>query len=243
MNFLRHWLQSPEKARAIPYILFVLPIYLGGKFGPESYYWVYFGRTLLGALLIWIIWPLVKELRFAFSWEAVVVGVAVFAMWVGIDPLYPGTFDLLQPVGGWLKQFGLGFLAGDGTKPPEWNPFTHFGDGAALAWFFVIMRILGSSLVVPALEEVFFRSFLYRWIAKPDFQSLPLNYFAWKPFLINAVLFGFIHNEWLAGILCGFAYQWLVLRKNRLGDAMTAHAITNCLLGLWVVWRGAWNFW
>jgi uncharacterized protein len=221
MNFLRHWLQSPEKARAIPYILFVLPIYLGGKFGLESYYWVYFGRTLLGALLIWIMWPLVKELRYAFSWEAVVVGVAVFVMWVGIDPFYPHLMD----------------------ANTNWNAFAHFGDGAALAWFFVIMRILGSSLVVPALEEVFFRSFLYRWIAKPDFQSLPLNYFAWKPFLINAVLFGFIHNEWLAGILCGFAYQWLVLRKNRLGDAMTAHAITNCLLGLWVVWKGAWNFW
>lgn len=221
MNFLRHWLQSPEKARAIPYILFVLPIYLGGKFGLESYYWVYFGRTILGALLIWIMWPLVKELRFAFSWEAVVVGVAVFVMWVGIDPFYPHLM----------------------AANTNWNAFAHFGDGAALAWFFVSMRIVGSSLVVPALEEVFFRSFLYRWIAKPDFLSLPLNYFAWKPFLINAVLFGFIHNEWLAGILCGFAYQWLVLRKNRLGDAMTAHAITNCLLGIWVVWKGAWNFW
>jgi len=34
-----------------------------------------------------------------------------------------------------------------------------------------------------------------------------------------------------------------VLRKNRLGDAMTAHAITNFLLGAWIVWRGAWHFW
>jgi len=31
--------------------------------------------------------------------------------------------------------------------------------------------------------------------------------------------------------------------ENRLGDAMTAHAITNFLLGVWVVWRHAWNFW
>jgi hypothetical protein len=34
-----------------------------------------------------------------------------------------------------------------------------------------------------------------------------------------------------------------VLRKNQLGDAMTAHAITNFLLGIWVVTRGAWQFW
>jgi hypothetical protein len=47
----------------------------------------------------------------------------------------------------------------------------------------------------------------------------------------------------LAGIICGVAYQGLAQRKNRLGDVMTAHAITNCLLGVWVVWRGAWHFW
>ena len=221
MDFLRQLLRSPDRARVIPYLLFVLPIYLGGKFGPESYYWVYLGRTVLGALLIWIIWPLVKEMRYAFSWEAVTIGVAVFVMWVGIDPLYPH------------------FLAANS----HWNAFAHFGDDAALAWCFVIARIVGSSLVVPALEEVFFRSFLYRWIVKPDFVSLPLNHFTWKPFLLTAALFGFAHNQWLAGILCAFGYQWLVLRKNRLGDAMTAHAITNCLLGIWVVWREAWNFW
>ncbi len=221
MDALRRLLNSPERARAIPYILFVLPIYLGGKFGLASYYWVYFGRTLLGALLIWIIWPLVREMRYAFSWEAVVVGIAVFVMWVGIDPFYPHLM----------------------ATNSNWNTFAHFGDGAVMAWFFVIARILGSSLVVPALEEVFFRSFLYRWIVKPDFQAVPLNHFSWKPFLITALIFGFIHNEWLAGIFCAFAYQWLVIRKNRLGDAMTAHAITNCLLGIWVVWKGAWQFW
>jgi hypothetical protein len=105
------------------------------------------------------------------------------------------------------------------------------------------MRIAGSTLVVPPLEEVFYRSFLYRYIARPNFLSVPLNHFLPLPFLVTAAVFGFSHNEWLAGILCGAAYQWLVIRKNRLGDAMTAHAITNFLLGLWVVWRGAWHFW
>ena len=97
--------------------------------------------------------------------------------------------------------------------------------------------------MVPPLEEVFYRSFLYRYIAQKDFLSVPLNRFLPVTFLVTAGMFGFAHNEWLAGILCGAAYQWLVLRKNRLGDAMTAHAITNFLLGIWIVWRGAWQFW
>jgi hypothetical protein len=112
-----------------------------------------------------------------------------------------------------------------------------------LAWFFIAVRILGSTFIVPPLEEVFYRSFLYRYFAKQNFLSVPLNKFLPLPFLATACAFGFSHNEWLAGIVCGAAYQWLVLRKNRLGDAMTAHAITNFLLGVWVVWRGAWNFW
>jgi hypothetical protein len=106
-----------------------------------------------------------------------------------------------------------------------------------------MMRFAGSSIVVPPLEEVFFRSFLYRWIVTPDFETEPLGVFAWRPLVIVAVLFGVEHQQWVAGILCGFAYQWLVIRNKRLGDAITAHAITNVLLGVWVVTRGAWSFW
>jgi hypothetical protein len=60
---------------------------------------------------------------------------------------------------------------------------------------------------------------------------------------VTSLLFGFAHYEWLPGVLCGAIYQGLVCRKGRLGDAITAHAITNFLLGIWVVTRGAWHFW
>ena len=59
----------------------------------------------------------------------------------------------------------------------------------------------------------------------------------------QSIIFGVVHREWLAGILCGAAYQWLVLRRGHLGDAMTAHAISNLLLGIWVAYKGAWHFW
>jgi len=107
----------------------------------------------------------------------------------------------------------------------------------------IATRTLGSTLVVPPLEEVFYRSFLYRYFARPDFLSVPLNRFLPWSFLATSAVFGLSHFQWLAGILCGLAYQGLVLRKDRLGDAMTAHAITNFLLSLWVIGRGAWQFW
>jgi hypothetical protein len=225
---------SPVVARVAPFVIFVLLTAAQGRFGPESLYWFYFAKTLVGLWFIWELRPLILEMRWAFSWEAVVVGIAVFIVWVGISHDW-----LLQNIL-WVK-LGLSHAP---LKPPSvWNPNLQFGAGSALAWLFILTRILGSTFVVPPLEEVFYRSFLYRYLASQDFLAVPLNRFFPLPFVATALIFGFSHNEWAAGVLCGAAYQWLVLRKNRLGDAMTAHAITNCLLGIWVVWRGAWNFW
>jgi hypothetical protein len=225
---------SPLLVRVVPFVIFLALTFCQGQFGEASRYWFYLAKTLAGAWLIWEMRPFVSEMRWAMSWEAVVVGVMVFAAWVGITGEWTAQNTL------WAK-LGLPHPAGAPIK--TWNPNGQFGSGSALAWLFMVTRILGSTFIVPPLEEVFYRSFLYRYIAKPDFQAIPLNYFSWWPLLATAAVFGFSHNEWLAGILCGAAYQWLVIRKHRLGDAMTAHAITNLLLGLWVVWRGVWNFW
>jgi len=221
-------------ARVAPFIIFLALTFCQGKFGPASAYWFYLAKTLVAVWLIWEMYPLVSEMRWTISWEAVVVGIAVFILWVGLDPLYPKLSEITAKLG--LSKYS-------GTSQSFWNPHAQFGQDSTLAWLMIVTRILGTTLVVPPLEEVFYRSFLYRYFAKPDFLSIPLNRFLPWPFFATAVVFGFSHFQWLAGILCGMAYQWLVLRRNRLGDAMTAHAITNLLLGIWVAWQGAWQFW
>jgi len=233
--FLRKQFEtSPIAVRVAPFIIFILLTFCQNQFGEAGRYWFYFAKSLVGAWLIWEMRPFVSELRLNFSWEAVAVGVGVLVMWVGIDSFYPRLSEL---------GVKLGLSKAPATPALPWNPNLQFGEGAPLAWFFIVARILGASLVVPVLEEVFFRSFLYRYIAKPDFQSVSLGLFAWTPFLLTALIFGMEHEEWLAGILCGFAYQGLVIWKKRLGDAIVAHGITNLLLGLWVVWKGDWKFW
>jgi CAAX protease family protein len=225
---------SPVAARVAPFVIFVLLTAAQGKFGAASAYWFYLAKTLAGAWLIFEVRPLVPEMRWAFSWEAVAVGVGVLVMWISLDPYYPMANELFAKIG-----------LGSAAKPvlENANPNLVFGAHSPVALFFLAVHVLGMTLVVPPLEEIFYRSFLYRFIARPDFLSVPLNRFLPVPFFVTALVFGFEHNQWLAGIFCGMAYQWLVLRKNRLGDAMTAHAITNFLLGVWVVWRGAWQFW
>jgi CAAX protease family protein len=232
--FQNYFARSPVAARVAPFIIFLVLTTAQGKFGPASAYWFYFAKTLVGVWLIWEMRPFVPEMRWAFSWEAVGVGIAVFIVWVGLDPFYPKTGEL-------AAKLGLAKLSAGSSL--VWNPQAQFGQNSATAWLIIVTRILGSAFVVPPLEEVFYRSFLYRYIARQNFLEIPLNQFLPWPFLATAAIFGFSHNEWLAGILCGAAYQSLVLRKNRLGDSMTAHAITNFLLGIWVAWRGAWHFW
>jgi CAAX prenyl protease-like protein len=224
--------ESPILPRILPFVLFVLLTFGQGKIGPDSAYWFYLLKTLVGIWLIFEMRPFIAEMRWSFSAEAVVVGIAVFVIWVGISGDWTTQASLLSK---------LGLTHSSTAITPVWNPEASFGP--ALAWFFIAVRILGSALVVPPIEEAFYRSFLYRYFASPNFMSVPLNKFLPVPFLATAAVFGISHNEWLAGIICGAAYQWLVIRKNRLGDAMTAHAITNFLLGVWVVWRHAWNFW
>ncbi len=225
MNFLSFQFRaSPAHARVLPYVIILVLTFVQDSFDGPLRYWLYLAKMLVGAWCIWEVRALIPEVRWAVSWEAVMVGVLVCVIWVGLDPYY-GKVQFLVKAGA------------------LWNPFKEFGEKSAMGWLFAVVRIIGSALVVPPIEEAFYRSFLYRYLVRKDFTTFPMSHVHWLSLIVTALIFGFSHYQWLAGILCGLAYQWLVIRKNRLGDAMTAHAITNFLLGLWVVWKGAWEFW
>jgi len=223
MHFLRQQFEkNPVFVRTVPFFIFlILTRGQGMSDLPETRYWFYLAKILVGAWLVWEMRPFVAEMKWAVSWEAIVIGILVFVMWVGIDDWYPQ-------------------VRSDGTDS---NPHIVFGENSGLAWMFLIVHLLGSTFVVPPLEEVFYRSFLYRYLVNMNFLAMPLSQFHGLSLTVTAIIFGSTHYQWLAGIICGMAYQWLVIRKNRLGDAMTAHAITNFLLGVYVIWRGAWKFW
>ena len=218
---------SPLLARTIPFVAFLLLTSCQGSLGQASHYWIYTAKCVCGVWLVWITWPLVPEMRWVISLEALFTGTLVFAIWVALDSDYP---KLSQP---------------DNT----WNLPTHLKSAPEMVWFFTTVRIAGSTLLVPLLEEVFYRSFLYRYISAPNWLYTPLNQFNAKAFLATSVIFGLTHQHWLAGVLCGMIYQLLVIHTNRIGDAITAHATTNLLLGFWVITQGfgfaeeQWHFW
>lgn len=144
-------------------------------------------------------------------------GVAVFVLWINLD----------QP---WAT---LGEAAG-------FNPSR--ADGS-LDWALVAVRLFGAAAVVPVMEELFWRSFILRWLERREFLDVAPAAIGLRTLALSSLLFGLEHNLWFAGVLAGLAYGWLYLRSGSLWTAIAAHAVTNLLLGLWVVETGSWRFW
>jgi CAAX prenyl protease-like protein len=105
------------------------------------------------------------------------------------------------------------------------------------------VRLAGAALVVPVMEELFWRSFVMRWIDRPRFLEVAPGAVTLKALAISSVLFGFEHHQWLAGIVAGLAYGELYRRAGNLWAPVIAHAVTNALLGAWVLGTQSWHLW
>jgi CAAX prenyl protease-like protein len=93
------------------------------------------------------------------------------------------------------------------------------------------------------MEEIFWRSFMLRYVITSDFTSVRIGTFTLTSFLICAVLFGLEHNLLLAGIMAGAVYSLLLYWTKSIFQCVLAHAVTNLALGLYVLQTGHWQFW
>jgi CAAX prenyl protease-like protein len=145
-------------------------------------------------------------------------GLATFALWVSIDATLSVT--------GAPRGFDPGLF-------PE----------GALRLLMTATRVAGAVLVVPLMEELFWRSFLLRYLIDADFESVPLGRFSWNSFLVTTVLFGLEHHLFLAGMAAGAIYNELLYKTRSLAQCVLAHAVTNLALAVYVLCTGKWQFW
>lgn len=156
----------------------------------------------------------------------IVVGTAVFLIWIGPDVLFGYRHH-------WLFE---NFLTGSPTSS------TQFGLRNSI-WF-PILRSTSSVLLVPILEELFWRGWLMRWLINPDFQKVPLGKYVPSAFAIVAVLFASEHGSyWEVGLAAGVIYNWWMVRCRNLGDCILAHAVTNGMLAAYVLIGDQWQYW
>jgi exosortase E/protease (VPEID-CTERM system) len=121
------------------------------------------------------------------------------------------------------------------------NLIVTLGRAGFIGW--IIVRCIGSIVVVPLCEELAFRGYLARRLMRREFWDVPFGKLSWVGILGSAVVFGAVHDRWALGIFAGFLFAWIVRRSGRLTDGVVAHAVSNALIAIWVLVSGNWQHW
>jgi CAAX prenyl protease-like protein len=152
---------------------------------------------------------------------AILVGLVVFAEWVWLDK--------------WIPYPHLGSRV-------AFNPLLSLGSSLGRT-LFLFARFSGLVVIVPLMEELFWRSFLIRYLTNQDFTSIPIGHFSTSAFWLVAGFFGLVHPEWLVAVVASAAYSWLLKRTGSLFATVVAHAVTNAALGVYVLLSHDWQYW
>ena len=211
--------------RAIPFIFYIVVMALSGVLADMGIdvRWIYALRAGGTALLMMFFWrdyvelawpPKMIQLNYAIS---IFIGFLVFVLWINLDQ----------------KWMLMGTPAGYDPRSAE----------GGLNILMVVVRIAGAALIVPLMEELFWRSFLMRWIDRADFLAHSPESVSLKAIFLSSLLFAFEHTYWLAGLIAGLAYGWLYVKTRNLWAPVIAHALTNGVLAMWVLSTGRWDYW
>lgn len=219
-------LRSPSLPYVLPFAGFVLLLGLVPllDLGPRLDQIVRLG--LIGAVLITVSRS-VLDLRVPRWIGSVAVGVLVFILWVLPDLVFPGYRE--------------GILFSNSIFGTSDGAFAESGrtDSVALA-----LRFTRAAVLVPIVEELFWRGWLPRWIINHDFERVPMGTYTAAAFWITAVGFALEHGSyWDVGLAAGIVYNWWMYRTRSLGDCILAHAVTNACLSGYVILMGAWRYW
>jgi CAAX prenyl protease-like protein len=165
--------------------------------------------------------------RTAPHWIAsIALGIGVFVLWIAPDVLIPTWRS-----NSIFQNAVIGKLT-TSIPPQELTPLM------------LLLRVIRASLLVPILEELFWRGWLPRWIQDNRFARIPLGQYTPLAFWATALLFAAEHGPfWDVGLVCGMIYNWWMKRTRSLGDLVLVHATTNFALSMFVIATERWTFW
>ena len=114
---------------------------------------------------------------------------------------------------------------------------------AARKFAWLMFRTAGAVLTVPVAEELAFRGYLIRKLVASDFETVPAGQFTWFSFVASSLLFGLLHQQWIAGTIAGMLFAIAFYRRGRICDAVVAHASANAILAAYVLGTHQWSLW
>ncbi len=201
---------------------------------------IYTLRIVLTLIAMAVALPVYRTFEFRVSPLAIGVGVAGVALWIGLcrlnleAPLFAAIETVLP------RDWGLDAVGGRAG----YNPLEQLGHNRAALIGFLAARFLGLAVIIPIIEEFFLRGFLMRFVMQPDWWKLPIGAASAASWLAVITYAALTHpGELIAAIVWFSLVTLLVTRTKNIWDAITAHAVTNLLLGVWILTSGDWRLW
>lgn len=222
------------RARVLPFLVFMLFVGVEELFRffisrdfpvPEQLLlYLYPVKAGIVAVLLLVLWPHYRELRFGdvLQWKNTLLslstGLLIFWVWIQMTAEFA---TIGESAGFKIEAYKEGLVRNA----------------------MIGVRLCGAVLVVPVMEELFWRSFLIRYLVKKEFMQVSIGKFTWFSFLATAVLFGLEHNLYLAGICAGILFNLVLYRTRSIFQCVLSHATANLALGIYVLNSGNWHFW
>lgn len=231
-------ISSPIFAYVAPFATFMVLLSLVPTFGKltasfkniwfidPAFIWYPFQTIVCAILLIWV-WKRIDFRGIAYLTVTFTIGFFVFAIWTS-----PQYFQ-------WA--------------PPRFSGFNpeSFPVGSPDYWFTVIFRFIRLVIIVPLVEEIFWRGFLMRYLINEDFTKVRVGTYQTKAFIITTLAFAAAHygnslvpsQDFYAAIITGIIFGGVTCLTRSLGSAVFVHAVTNFFLGLYIMFTKQWGFW
>ena len=184
-------------------------------------------RLIILSAVLWVFSRDVIALRSTHPLGSTILGVVLFVIWIGPDYLFPGYRENIL-----FQNAIVGRLQNSISEQALANPI--------VVW----SRIIRAVVLVPVIEELFWRAWLMRWLVNPRFETVPLGTYRPQAFWITAILFASEHGPyWDVGLVAGVMFNWWMVRTKSLGDCILAHAVTNACLCGYVMATHKWEYW
>ena len=155
------------------------------------------------------------------------IGVLIFAIWIAPDLLsstYRHSIFLENAITG--------------------KVMTSFSEESRSSALVSALRILRTAILVPIVEELFWRGWLMRWLIDSDVNKVTLGAYSAASFWIVALLFAAEHGPyWDVGLISGVIFNAWMIRTRSLGDLIFSHAVANGCLCAYVLATAKWEYW
>lgn len=237
--------QSDNEPAAWPYIapfvVFMIIAMRSPNIGPnavddvgiQNYFYLIITQVFVAlALVVYCLPTYLRQFPFRIDLWGFVVGVAGIIVWVGLCDLGLEA-KALTAIGleSWIPE-RVGF-----------NPFKQMTDPNQ-RWWFLLFRFTLLAAMVPILEELFLRGWLVRWWEDHDWYNVKLSAVGISGVLVVAGYAVLTHpGEAVAAIVWFTMVTILMIKTGKFWNCVVAHAVTNLLLGLYVVYNEQWHFW